>query len=1290
MLLLFPQALRALDQYHIIDRTHRKQYLYIKSIENLDQSQGSSTAVPSPLQAVVETDCYELVTHPLFQRLIEIKWHYLGRRGAWLDIVPNALLAILYTVLGVTFPDKVSEYYRPLVSKWWRVLLEMIVLSLLINEVRKEILELRSSKAQYTKWIEWRSREVKRDLEYCHPRCPQEKAFVERQVETAKKQRKTTYFQDVWNYLDWVAYSMMMAVFILHFATLADESDDDLNLFVIQFMSCTLIVMWIRMLKFARPFPAQGPFVVILDHIIVDTFRWSFIFLMIYIPYGAAFWMNFGGRTAKPVDGYKTLSELMFTMLRYPIVDSNDYETLLKDPHSTMPRLLGGTYLVIGALILMNMFIALMSHTFQRVYDNATATAAMQRARLIQGIEPHPLINPDVEYRKFINSQCCPEQRDYLVIVTEQEDQNRKQEEKISRLHSIINLRLGGKKFGKLDKSEFEIALEDIDSLKASIMKMNFSLKELSDRLEQVAESVHQDVGALGSSQAQIITQLKADQERDIRELRGDLNAKTESLKHFQAEKIDTLTALHAESVGELKVVHAIGQGELTLLHSQNTEDLKILQAEGVQEIKLQQALGFADLKLTQVQCSEELKPSPLQGNQEKNKRSTGQELKPYQLQMVEDLRLAKEQKFRDLKFSQEQDFNEMNLFQETTFENLKATNTQEFAQVYQSGHVRSSTKETGSRTEVEEERLPKEWINPPSDGNGLLQRVAAARDTQAKFIHTLKSSQAKKVSELRRLQASNLERFRQTQNENLIQIKQPEDLTSLGAKYEKLDKERERILSEERFIGGLAKVYAAPKGKLGGRAQRRDRKVSRAWNQKQLERRQTISNPDEEERSGSETLSAHSDGQKDRPAQAGHQGPVSGTERDTQESPNFARNGSIALEEVSTGSLSTSPETATDCENKNSKNNRLPMEKTVEDSSDLAAAKSRVDVSVDSLPQLESRPSDEGCKTELDPNHSSTHSDGPEGDDGDLLPSNSMGAQDVGENEIAKQENSCHLPPIAAAGDKGKEELTTPENGAKTAEQKDPPHANDRGVLPPIFSVKKRDTADKPGNEIENVRGIKLAKQSEGLILDNEKNTGSREHSGNEQSSIISTLPSLKSQPILRETELSSADCIEVKTGGKTGANLKMEAEKNEPGRDEVNGRRQSIRADQPDDKSNPNTSTDSLVFVNETNSSGTASSSDHHGEVSPQDLKSEDQEVEEFKPGTEGQEKRMSRKPKRRDSKGVPCGNHDAERGAKGTVRTDSDHIASLMKLYGGMKVDGKKKRQSKGKNLDKKPED
>ena len=358
--------------------------------------------------------------HPIFQRLIDVKWRYF-RLEAWLDILPNVLMAIFYTILACSVPQEVNKFYSPLSKNWWKIVVEVVFVVITFNEIRKEVKEYYRSKKQSSKFIKWRKKEVERDLAFCHPRWPQERTFVEQEMRRIKqdKENKRTYFSDAWNYIDWITYAMLMVVIIVHMINLWVDDNLYSDVFV-RLLSCTVIPVWLRLLKYARPFPSQGPFVVMLDHIILDSAKWLFVILMFYIPYAAAFWIMFGPQSQIPVEGYNSTTSLIYTMIRIPLLDNYNF-TSLEKAAPYMARFLCGSFIIIAAIVLMNLYIALLSNTFQRVYDNARATAAIQRARLLQDLELDASAKKRRRYREYISTNCSPEETDYIAVLSEEE-----------------------------------------------------------------------------------------------------------------------------------------------------------------------------------------------------------------------------------------------------------------------------------------------------------------------------------------------------------------------------------------------------------------------------------------------------------------------------------------------------------------------------------------------------------------------------------------------------------------------------------------------------------------------------------------------------------------------------------------------------------------------------------------------------------------------------------------------------------------------------------------------------
>ena len=401
------QAKVALNQFYSTDRANRKQYYHLNYLEPSVPTCMSSGCAKTALEVVVQHKQFDLIMHPVIQRLIAIKWNSFGRRGAWVQVITNLFFVTLWTALGVTTPNKGRDLYDPIDEKWWRLTLGAVAVLMTLNAIKQEVMEYFSSKREYRFWVKWREDALRLDLEFCHPRWPGERLYLMQEIDSLHR-LDPSYFKNAWNVFDWLSYFMIAGSIATH--VIAFVHDDPFALSMHRnVLSATLVVLWIRLMKYARAFTALGPFVVMLGHMINDLLKFGFLFSIFYIPYAASFWMVFKNHD---VEGYSTVTDLLFSMFRMTVVDEYNYDGLAKE-EPVMSKILCGTYIAFSAVICLNLFIALMSDTFQRVYDNVKANAVMQQASTILSLEKDLSISKRRSFTNFIYTRCSPEELYY-------------------------------------------------------------------------------------------------------------------------------------------------------------------------------------------------------------------------------------------------------------------------------------------------------------------------------------------------------------------------------------------------------------------------------------------------------------------------------------------------------------------------------------------------------------------------------------------------------------------------------------------------------------------------------------------------------------------------------------------------------------------------------------------------------------------------------------------------------------------------------------------------------------
>ena len=77
----------------------------------------------SYLQCAVESKQMELLLHPAFRRLIQVKWSRFGLYGCVKNTIIQIIFVLLWTAIGISIPRD-GKYYEPIKDRWWEVALD--------------------------------------------------------------------------------------------------------------------------------------------------------------------------------------------------------------------------------------------------------------------------------------------------------------------------------------------------------------------------------------------------------------------------------------------------------------------------------------------------------------------------------------------------------------------------------------------------------------------------------------------------------------------------------------------------------------------------------------------------------------------------------------------------------------------------------------------------------------------------------------------------------------------------------------------------------------------------------------------------------------------------------------------------------------------------------------------------------------------------------------------------------------------------------------------------------------
>lgn len=416
-----PVAILALDQFHIKDRANRKQHFYLNYVEP-QTSDYKGTQAKSPLEVIVQSHQLDIIMHPVMQKLIEVKWRFFGRRNISIMLSLNLLFIISWTALGIasSLPRTEEAPYK-FPEDAWRIIVICIAVGLMLYQVVEEFREIYQSKVKMKLWKEWRKKELERDLKYCHPMWPEEKEYLQKCIDDLQDVH-SAYFKDFWNVFDWIVYFLLLAVIFTHIADVVVQHNSDLHVSHVRVFAVTIVFLWLRLMKHARAIRLLGPFILMLGKIVTDVLKFLFLYGEFYIPYACAFWIIFGGLVANMA----TVPQMMFTIFRITLVDDYNFQDMYNiDP--VMAYILCGTFLGVSSILCINLLIALLADTFQRVYDNATANAVMQQATMLLQIEEDLSKKNKSKFEGHIHTSCAPLSLFYDDdLTTDQDDELKK------------------------------------------------------------------------------------------------------------------------------------------------------------------------------------------------------------------------------------------------------------------------------------------------------------------------------------------------------------------------------------------------------------------------------------------------------------------------------------------------------------------------------------------------------------------------------------------------------------------------------------------------------------------------------------------------------------------------------------------------------------------------------------------------------------------------------------------------------------------------------------------------
>ena len=115
-----------------------KDYYYLQHLE-ASRENVETKSTRTALETAVVTRKYEVVTHPVMQRLIEHKWVQYARLSTIFDLLFHIIFGIMWTSVCLGTPARGKDLYIPLEDHIWRIFVGIFVILLTIYDIGKHI-----------------------------------------------------------------------------------------------------------------------------------------------------------------------------------------------------------------------------------------------------------------------------------------------------------------------------------------------------------------------------------------------------------------------------------------------------------------------------------------------------------------------------------------------------------------------------------------------------------------------------------------------------------------------------------------------------------------------------------------------------------------------------------------------------------------------------------------------------------------------------------------------------------------------------------------------------------------------------------------------------------------------------------------------------------------------------------------------------------------------------------------------------------------------------------------------
>eukprot|EP00210_Caulerpa_lentillifera_P007742 g7388.t1 len=316
---------------------------------------------------------------PLLKWVIEYKWHKIWKKRSIRDLKAYLFFISIFTIFSIwyAFSDKDLNYHT----------FSSISLTTLLF-----VLIMFASMFLYKEYVQMKT--YIRDGEELFP--------------TESRWGLYKYLRSPWNLVEVLSYIMLLAIIVpLHVLSLFTH---DVLSILFAFLALETILIWIKVWYFAQAFKKTGAFVLMIENVLKDCLPFLVLALVILIGYSFALFILFQSPLQTIKDDVKTnhseekdnendeVIRLMEQSFRDPwramvtmfYAMIGTFESKIYYESGSFSLIITSafiTYLATQMIVMLNMLIAIMGDTFDRVKSTEEEQLLLGRARFIDACE---------------------------------------------------------------------------------------------------------------------------------------------------------------------------------------------------------------------------------------------------------------------------------------------------------------------------------------------------------------------------------------------------------------------------------------------------------------------------------------------------------------------------------------------------------------------------------------------------------------------------------------------------------------------------------------------------------------------------------------------------------------------------------------------------------------------------------------------------------------------------------------------------------------------------------------